>query len=289
MRIIVTSDLHYNVARSKEPTRAIAREICALGGDVLVLVGDSAAIDLSVLDEVFALFAPFKGAVLAVAGNHELWTIGAADSLHKYEHDIAEACRRNGVYYLDERPFVAGGLAVVGNVGWYDFTFRPSILKVPLRFYQHKIAPGAAGRLPQYEHLLDHRDDVPPAAMSITTRWMDGQYVRLPIGDVEFTRRLADKLRRHLQQVHDAAERVVACLHHLPFAELVSHSVLPDWEFASAFLGSELLGEVLLDFPKVSHLYCGHTHRALRCRKRQLACLTIGSTYGAKRYEILDL
>jgi len=82
MRIIVTSDLHYNVARSKEPTRAIAREICALGGDVLVLAGDSAAIDLAVLDEVFALFAPFKGAVLAVAGNHELWTIGAADSLH---------------------------------------------------------------------------------------------------------------------------------------------------------------------------------------------------------------
>ncbi|MBN2561602.1 MAG: metallophosphoesterase family protein [Phycisphaerae bacterium] len=336
MRIIITSDLHYNVPRSKAPTRAVAEEICGLGGDVLILAGDSAAGDLTILDEVFGLFESFSGAVLAVAGNHELWTADGADSLHRYEHDLAEACARNGVHYLDATPFLADKLAIVGNVGWYDFTFRPSPMGIPLRFYENKIAPGAAwkvarearrqrmadgerrvtngesphGRdagaavIPESHasdpsaametrdeellHLFDVETDIPPASREITTRWMDREHVHLPLTDVEFARRLAAKLREHLQQVEDAAERIVACIHHLPFAELVPHSVIPSWEFATAFLGSELLGETLLDFPKISHVYCGHSHRSRRCRKREIVCTSIGSTYGHKCYEVLD-
>jgi predicted phosphohydrolase len=289
MRIIVTSDLHYNVARSKAPTEHTAREVCRLGGDALVFLGDSAAADLSVLEEVFGLFETFPGTRLAVAGNHELWTAGQEDSLARYEKKLAEVCSRCGVHYLDAEPYLRGGVAIVGNVGWYDFTFRPSLMKIPLRFYQHKVAPGAAAHIEKYRHLLEGQDDVPPAALDITTRWMDGEQVNLPMGDVEFTHLVAARLRHHLEQVHDSAEHIVVGIHHLPFAELVSHSVIPNWEFATAFMGSELLGETLLDFPKVGHLYCGHSHRSRRFRKHQMLCTSIGSTYREKRYEVLDL
>lgn len=289
MRIIVTSDLHYNVARSKAPTQRLAAEICKLGGDALVFVGDSAGMDLSVLDEVFGLFEAFGGVRLAVSGNHELWTGGASDSLHRYETTLAEVCSRNGVHYLDGGPFVRDGVAIVGNMGWYDFTFRPALLEIPLRFYQHKIAPGAAAQLDAYRHLFDEADDIPPGAREIGTRWMDGKHVKLPMGDVAFTHALAEKLRRHLEQAADAADRIVACIHHVPFAELVPHSVIPNWEFANAFMGSELLGEVLLDFPKVDYMFCGHSHRSLRCRKGLMRCMSIGSTYREKRYEVVDL
>lgn len=288
MRILATSDLHYDIARSKAPTEALARQMCAAGGDVLLLVGDSAGADLAALDACLALFEEFRGARLATAGNHELWTRGG-DSLHRYENEVAEVCSRRGFHYLDAAPYRADGVAIVGSVGWYDYSFRTAAMKVPLRFYQHKIAPGAAARLVEYEHLAAHADDVPVHARDLSTRWMDGVRVRLGMSDVQFTHYLTEKLRRHLDHVHEAAGRVVAAVHHLPFYELAPHSVLPNFEFAAAFFGSELLGEALLDYPKISHVYCGHTHRYARCRRRHIECVCIGSTYQEKRYEVLDV
>lgn len=289
MRIIATSDLHYNVARSKAPCQALAKEICRRGGDLLILAGDSAGADLTQLDAVFALFDDFPGQRLAVAGNHELWTTGGADSMHRYQNELADACSRRGIHYLDNEPYLVDGLAVVGNIGWYDYTFRPSALDIPLRFYMNKVAPGAAGRLDRHKHLLDNADDIPPAAYDITTRWRDGDRVNLPHSDVDFTHLTAQRLRQHLELADARTGRIVAIVHHLPFAELVPHSVLPNWEFATAFLGSELLGEVLLDFPKVSDVFCGHSHRRMVVRKQHLTCTSIGSTYSEKRYETLDL
>lgn len=289
MRIIVTSDLHYNVTRSKEPTRAIAREICQAGGDILIFVGDSASTDLTVFDEVFGLFESFKGARLAVSGNHELWTFGGADSLHRYENELPAVFSRNGVHCLDHAPFRANGLAIVGSVGWYDFSFRPSTMKIPLRFYQHKVAPGAAAYLSQHSHLVEGHEDVPPATLDVTSRWMDGVRVKLPLSDLEFTNHTVSRLRNQLEEVHETCDHVVAAVHHLPFAELVPHSIIPNWEFATGFLGSELIGETLLEFPKVSHIFCGHSHRARRCRKGQLEAISIGSTYREKQYEVLDV
>jgi hypothetical protein len=289
MRIIATSDLHYNIARGRSSTEAMAREICRLGGDLLLFVGDTASTDLNVLRECFALFDGFSGHRLAVAGNHELWTVGGACSLNRYNDEMQAACRASGVHYLDAGPWYADGVAVVGSVGWYDYSFRPADLGVPLRFYQHKIGPGVAAREDDLRHLLEPQDDIGPAAMDITTRWMDGVRVRLPVCDVDFAHETAGRLRSHLEMVHDKARSVVAAVHHLPFAELVPAGNNPRWAFANAFMGSELLGETLLDFSKVTHAFCGHSHQYRSCRKRGLACTSIGSTYTEKRYEVLEL
>lgn len=288
MRILVTSDLHYNVARSRAPTEAVAREICRVGGDVLILAGDTVGMSLAVLEDVFGLFAPFRGKIMLVAGNHELWTSGGGDSLVRYERELAELCARNGVHYLDGEPYVADTVAIVGNMGWYDFSFRSSALNIPLRFYQHKVSPGAAEYLSPHQHLMEQDHDVPPAARTIATRWMDGVHVKLPFTDVQFTHRLVAQLRRHLESVYGPARRVVVAMHHLPFAEVVPDPVIPALQFATGFLGSELFGEALLDYPKVSHVFCGHAHRAMRCRKGRLECISIGSTYGEKHYEVLE-
>lgn len=288
MRIVITADLHYDVARSREPSKAVAREICERGGDILLIVGDSSAADLRVLEELFSLFEKFPGPKLTVAGNHELWTAGASCSLHRHENELADACSRLGVHYLEREPFIAGDVAFVGSVGWYDYSFRPSNMGIPLRFYQSKVAPGAAARLEEHQHLLHGRDDVSEAAMQVTTRWMDGVRVKLPMSDTEFTQKLAGRLRSHLSTVA-GARRVVAAIHHLPFYEMVPHSILPDWEFATAYHGAELFGEVLLESPNVSHVFSGHIHRERRLQKGHLKCMSIGSTYTEKRYEVLDL
>ncbi len=289
MRVIATSDLHYNIARSRAPTREIARKICSLGGDVLMLVGDSASIDLAILDEVFGLFESFKGERLAVAGNHELWTVGGQDSLRRHEVEMPEACRRNGFHYLDAAPYQADGVAFVGNVGWYDYSFRRPDLEIPLRFYEHKVSPGAASRLEEYEHLVERTDDISQSAFDFACRWMDGERVNLPFDDTTFAIKLVDRLRSHLRTVHDSADQIVVGIHHLPFAELVPTPVIPSLAFAAGFLGSEKFGNTLLDFPKITHVLCGHSHKRMQCQKNGLHCTSIGSTYKKKQYEIVDL
>lgn len=289
MRIIATSDLHYNIARSRGPTEAVAAEICRAGGDTLILVGDTASTDLGVLERALGLFDSFKGLRLAVAGNHELWAEPGGDSLARYENALREACSRNGFWYLDAAPLTRDGYGFVGSVGWYDYSFRSTRLGIPLRFYQSKVAPGWAARSEPHRHLLEPGDDIPPAAHQVTTRWMDGARVRLPFGDVDFTHRLSRTLRAHLEQVRFHADRIVAAVHHLPFAELVPRSVIPNWEFATAFLGSELLGEALLDYDCVKYVVCGHSHNQRTCRKHHLTCTSIGSTYREKRYVCIDV
>lgn len=289
MRILVTSDLHYNIARSKRPTRALAERICKAGGDLLIFAGDIAGSDDSEFDEVFGLFDGFRGARLAVAGNHDIWTVGGADSLHRYENDLRAICSRNGVHYLDAEPFYANGTAIVGNMGWYDFSFRPSRLGIPLRFYQNKVAPGAAERLDEHQHLLEQADDVSFDARNITTRWMDGVRACLSESDMTFTQRLATRFRSHLEAASARAKNICAIVHHVPFSELVPHSILPNWEFATAFHGSELFGEVILDYPTVRRVFCGHIHRELHCRRGRLEASSIGSTYKEKAYVAFDL
>ncbi|MFO0973100.1 MAG: metallophosphoesterase [Phycisphaerae bacterium] len=293
MRILLTSDLHYDIPRSQAPTEQLARDLCRAGGDLLVLVGDMAATDLAILERLFNLFESFPGPRLFTPGNHELWVRPGGDSLQRYTTELAQLCRQTGVHYLDDAPYRAGELAIVGSVGWYDYSFRPAALGIPLRFYQHKVAPGRALADDRYHHLVHGYDDLAPAARDLIVLWMDGVRVRLGQSDVDFTRLTLERLRAQLDAVTagngSAARHVVAAIHHLPFAGLVPPAIAPTLNFAGAFLGSELFGELLLEYPQVRQVYCGHAHRAARVRRGHLTATCIGSTYTEKAYETLDV
>ena len=289
MRILATADLHYDITRSREPARLIAEEIRGIDADALLVLGDVAGRDSGIVLEALRLFDGFKGRKFFVAGNHDIWTAPGGDSLDKLERELPEICRQAGFHDLDMEPAVLGGVGLVGSMGWYDFSYRPAHLGIPLRFYEAKIAPGAAERLFGFEYLLADRSDVPEAAFGIGTRWMDGEHTRLGMSDVEFCGRLVVRLKDHLAWVAGRCDRIVVGMHHVPFAELVPYTDKPSWAFASAFLGSDQFGRVLLEEPKVGTLLCGHSHKPDRIRCGHVECINVGSTYLAKRYEVLDL
>lgn len=289
MRLIVTSDLHYNVLRSKQPALKLAEEICGLHADALLILGDAAGQDACIVRECLQLFDRFSGRKFFVAGNHELWAGPEESSLDRYERLLPEICREAGFHHLDAEPASIGNVGLVGCIGWYDYAFRPEKLGIPLRFYQAKVAPGAASRLDRYAHLLKEDHDVPPGALEIGTRWMDGEHVRLPMDDAAFCRYLLDKLQSHLDQLDAQCDTIVAGLHHVPFRELVPCNPSPNWAFAEAYLGSPSFGDLLLQSPKVRHVFCGHTHMAGRITRKHITCINTGCTYVAKRYELLEL
>jgi hypothetical protein len=225
---------------------------------------------------------------MLTAGNHDLWVNGD-DSYDKYQNGIQNVCDELGVHYLDNGPRVIDNVGFVGSVGWYDYTFRLATLAIPLRFYQAKVAPGAAARLEEHAHLVENADDLTPEMMDISTRWMDGVHVKLPMSDIDFTMELTEKLRRHIDEVSPKCETVVAAVHHLPFDDLVQRKGIPNWDFAGAFLGSEVFGDVLADAPKVHYAFCGHSHQQTTYESPQITLKNIGSTYRQKRAETLNL
>lgn len=287
MRLVITADLHYDVARSQEPTRRLAREISALDADALLILGDVGGRDPGIVGECLSLFDRFAGRKFFVAGNHDIWTHPGEDSLHRLEVQLPEICAAHGFHDLGAAPAVVGDVGLVGSMAWYDYGYRPSWLGVPLRFYEAKVGPGAAARLPELEHLMD--DDIPPSARDVTARWMDGEHVRMDLCDVDLCHRLCDRLTEHLREVAPRVRTIVAGLHHVPFEEIVPRSPRPTWAFAGAFMGSAMFGRALQAEPKVHHVYCGHSHRGMGIRRNGLVCVNIGSTYKEKLHDVLDL
>lgn len=288
--ILATCDLHYNIARSRAPAKAVAQEAILRGGDALVLVGDTAGADLRSMRDALRLFADFPGRKLLVPGNHCLWCMGKEDSLARYHDTLPRLASEEGFILLDHEPQTIGDVGLVGSVGWYDFSFRDRDLAVPLPFYRAKVSPGAAAYYGEHAALLDEfGDTLTEEHRGLTARWMDGVHVRLPMSDEEFADQLADTLALQLSQLAPRVERIVAFLHHLPFSQLVPRGRPPRFAFAAAYMGSARLGEVLLAEPKVSHVLCGHSHWPGRLRVGHIEAISIGSTYTEKMLEVVKV
>jgi hypothetical protein len=120
---------------------------------------------------------------------------------------------------------------------------------------------------------------------------MDGVHARLPMSDLAFLDYLVAKLARQLLELAEdpSVRQVAAFVHHLPFRRLVPRDRPAKLAFAAAYLGSDRLGETLLACPKLGWIYCGHSHWPGRCQLGNVEVVNIGSTYLAKRLEILEV
>lgn len=286
MRLLVTADLHFNHGRSRALAEQVISDMNAAGGDVMLVVGDTAAADGPALEECLSLFR-FAGPKLFVAGNHELWTT-RPDSYALFTDELPRRVRSLGWQWLQTDPFVRGGLAIVGSVGWYDYSFAPDHLGIPRRFYEHKLSPGAAERFPEFEYLLTPSDDIGPQSREVLARWNDGKFVKLQRSDDAFLDELLAQLGGQLESARDCAA-VLAAVHHVPFQELLPPFHSSQWDFARAYLGSGQIGQLLARFPNVRHVFCGHSHFPAEARIGQIHARNIGSGYRSKTFCSIDV
>ncbi len=290
VKILVTADLHYDIPRSRAPTERLASEVCRTAADALVLLGDTAGADTGVLSDCLGLFDAFEGAKFLVPGNHCLWRRDGESSIDRYERILPQVAGEAGFEILDHKPIVTGGLGMVGSIGWYDYSLRQDSLDIPLAFYRAKISPGAAANRPGYARLLEeHRGELTQEQLKLTALWKDGMHVEIGMSDEQFTRRLADKLARQLDDVSRRAERIAVFMHHLPFAQMVPQDRPAHFAFAAAFMGAEAFGRVLLNCPAVRYVYCGHSHWKARIKIGRIEAVNVGSTYRDKRLEVLEV
>lgn len=288
MRILATSDLHYNIPRSRASAQDVARRACELGGDVLVLVGDTAGADLTPFREALRLFADFPGRKLVVPGNHCLWCYGGGDSIDRYNRVLPEMAADEGFSVLDHQPLELDGIGLAGSVGWYDYSFADSELAIPLPFYQAKVSPGAAAYMGMEDLTTAHAHLLQERHLSLGVRWMDGMYVRLGMSDEQFTQQLADRLEAQLKILSQKCHRIIVLMHHLPFIELVPQDRPMRFAFAAAYMGARRLGEVLCKFTSISDVLCGHSHWRSEVQIDHIRVVAIGSTYVEKHLEVIE-
>jgi hypothetical protein len=285
MRLLVTADLHFNHARSKPLAIDLIDRMNRAGGDGVLVIGDTAAGDGPELEECLSLFT-VGGPRLFLCGNHELWTRGP-DSHHLFTEDLPRRVRGLGWQWLEDEPFVAPSFAVVGTVGWYDYAFASPRLAIPERFYEAKIAPGAAEYFGRGD-LLAGATDLNDHARGMVARWNDGKFVKLHRSDRVFLDDRLAGLARSLAAVAHVP-RVIAATHHLPFGELLPPPRFHQVEFAKAYLGSPRIGELLLRHANVAQVFCGHSHFPARATVGHVDAVNIGCSYRQKTFEVLDL
>ena len=262
MEILVTSDLHYGQsARGDVSVRALADAVRSSPADVLVLAGDLAEGEVA-LSSCLALFSDFPGAKLAVPGNHDVWLRAhrARDSWHLHEEVLPTLFAAHGFHPLHLEPFRHGDVAIVGSMGWYDYSFRDD-LGIDLAWYRAKT--------------------LPPMTMPL---WNDARHARFAEDDEALTATLATRLARQLASVEGARD-VVSIVHHVTTKELLVHprELVPKlWRFANAFLGAERFSEILARDPRVKLAISGHIHRDKTITRGGCTFTTLGASPDAK-------
>jgi 3',5'-cyclic AMP phosphodiesterase CpdA len=268
MRLAVTADLHWGLdPRGDAATRELARAVAELEADVFAIAGDIGE------QEAFAgclsLFASLKCPRLLVPGNHDVWTREPdGDSRRLYHVDLPRAAADAGFHYLDDAPWNAGdGLAIVGSMNWYDYSFADPAVE-----QEHPDAP-----------VMYRAKLFPKGAHN------DGRFVRFGMSDEEFTGLVVERFRAQLAEL-PATERVITIQHHPPVRELFYPTPLTTTyqRFWLAYTGNRRMSDAVLSDPRIEVVICGHTHAACIADVAGKRCLNIGGDYHFKRLLLLD-
>ncbi|HEX3356810.1 MAG TPA: metallophosphoesterase [Tepidisphaeraceae bacterium] len=286
MRVLLTSDLHHNHTRSRPLADDLIDQINQTPADILILIGDTAVLADNALDACLSRIT-FPGQKLFVPGNHELWS-HAGDTNELLTKTLPQRVESLGWHWLQSKPFITDQLAIVGSLGWYDYSFAQQNLGIPRRFYEAMISPGAAERLEEYAHLFNRTDDISPHAREIFARWNDGKFIRLNRTDEEFLNQLLAQLKDQLDSLRDHP-RILAAIHQLPFRELLPPPHTAQWDFAKAYLGSQRIGDLLLQYPNLTDLFCGHSHYPAEAQIKHIHAKNTGCGYKRKFLHLLDV
>ncbi|HRK31057.1 MAG TPA: metallophosphoesterase [Tepidisphaeraceae bacterium] len=284
MRLIVTADLHYNHAKSRSSADDVIDQINRAGGDALLVVGDTGVGDGDGIEQCLSKFT-IRGPRLFVSGNHELWT-SSGNSLELFHSTLPNRVRQIGWHWLEDAPFLVNDAAIVGSIGWYDYSFAVPELEIARRFYEAKISPGAVNRLPEFGNLILGEET--DASLAIVGRWNDGKYVSLRQSDEAFLAGRIPSLRAQLSQLAKLPQ-ILAAVHHVPFEALLPPRRGAQWDFARAYLGSGAMGDMIVGFENVQTVLCGHSHWPMEVTIGRARAINIGSGYRAKRFVSLDL
>lgn len=268
MRLAVTADLHWGMSRPGDrATRELAEKVRDLAPDAFAVAGDVG--EGPEWGRCLDLFSGLGCARLVLPGNHDLWVRNPDhSSLYQYEQKLPRWAAEAGFHYLDQAPWIAGALAVVGSINWYDYSFADPEVEREIpdarQMYREKRFPNGCHN--------------------------DGRFVQLGMSDDAFTRRVVERFQSHLAELPREVSHVVAVQHHPPVRELFYPTPLTNTyqKVWLAYTGNRRMQDAVLSDPRIQSVLCGHTHAACEAEVQGRQCINIGGDYDFKRLVLLD-
>ncbi len=237
MKIGLTSDLHSDVTSlNKQILPYIVEAVEGANLDLFILAGDLSP-NLLELTKILAAFSESNLACpkLFVPGNHDIWVTKHTHVTSEQKYcAIEKVCYECGFHPLSADPLVVNDLGFCGTIGWYDYSFKQKAHKIPIERYAAKQLFGVV--------------------------WNDLKYAKWGADDVEIAHRFENELQSQIKTAKDSVLRIVVITHHVPFQTCVRYSGKLPWDFFSAFMGSQELGEICQKETLVTHALFGHTH-----------------------------
>lgn len=135
MKIAYTSDIHADITlNNKILIPHLVNRIKEIRPDVFVIAGDVSN-SLDSLDVTLKQFNELQCLKFMIPGNHDVWIESnnsvrkGKDSFYKYKQAIPKVCKSNSFLYPITEPYIINDkTAIVGNLGWYDYSLADSRL-----------------------------------------------------------------------------------------------------------------------------------------------------------------
>ncbi|MCC6545563.1 metallophosphoesterase [Candidatus Sumerlaeota bacterium] len=268
MRILITSDLHYEVT-GHEAIRRLVAGMEREEPDALVLAGDIGN-PSRLFEHCLALFVRMNCPVAVLPGNHDLWRSPGETSAALHEELLPAITRDCGFHWLPDEPMrLPGGTAIAGNIAWYDYSARDME------------APATEEQVEEEKRFFCN----------------DANNVDWEFTDREFAARCRKKLTAQCQALeHDPGVRAIVVVTHVPIMK-GQMEWRPDdarWNFRNAYFGHLTLGNELKSLGKLHWVVSGHTHLGLSgAAEREglppIATSVIPSDYGKPRWVTVEV
>ncbi|GMA65457.1 metallophosphoesterase [Alicyclobacillus fastidiosus] len=246
MKIALLSDIHLDVNSSddqglgRDISLDVASFIQSLDVDRIVIAGDVAESAVNCLSYLEYIETNAKKPISFIPGNHDVWTEGTSswDEYNMY--------RNHHTSLIDLPLQLTDKYVLVGNMGWYDYTFG----------------------LPEYkvEEFITHR----PKNWDVKAKFH--------MSDPAFANILMDQLQSQLENCRQY--RVLLVTHFVPYTEfLVRKPDSPEWNWSNSFMGSRRIGEIINLYPNIEYVVFGHTHMRfgmVNTQGRKVICKPLG-------------
>lgn len=225
MKTVFLSDIHVDINRDYPVAQELARYAKEQEARLVVIAGDVSENQQETLDTLNQVEQLSGAKVLFVPGNHDLW--GPKDDPTQIEAIYDRYCQDE--HCLCGRDFVFEDKVVLGDVGWYDYSF-------------------GSGRY-SFEEF---------EKMSLAGRtWQDSLRNAWTRDNQGRNQWMLSRLEARMAAYPD--KKLVMVTHMLPIKEFTVPQEMANWSYFNAFLGSRKLGELYTRYP-VEVAVCGHVH-----------------------------
>lgn len=225
MKVMFLSDWHLDNNQKFQKKNLLVEMIDYINEerpDYVIVAGDISGSSKTTLKVIDRIEEETAAKVKFVPGNHDIWT------RKQTSWDNYEELKSHPSSLMHSSLELPNGYIVIGDQGWYDYSFRPSYMN---RF-----------------EVKGHKENL----------WADADYAKWQMDDADVYKKMEDNFREMLEAHKD--RKVIFVNHFIPYVDFLKFKQDESWNTCNAFMGSKHLGELLDAYPNVEYVVFGHTH-----------------------------